>query len=175
MTAPTIAATQVTNYEVVWGDDEQDRILYEDTHDGSFLSESAEVRATRKFLELSKYGVRCGFFVNGNLTAGENVTDGPDQRPAFLDDPELYALWVAGKLNDDGSPKVAPVVEHKTRTVLDAYQQERYVTKSNGSCGRFVRGDTSTALCSCGWKWNAGTREEARAAARGHRRQAPAA
>lgn len=165
----TTTSTEVTYFEVIWGDDEADRIVYTDERDGTFISETAEVCATRKFLELSKYGVRCGFFVNGNLTAGENVTDGPDRRPAFLDDPELYALWVAGKLNEDGSPKAAPVVEHKTRTVPDAYQSERYVTKSNGSCGRFVRGDTSTALCSCGWKWHAGTRTEARAAARAHR------
>lgn len=165
----TAIETTITYYEVVWGDDEADRITYADEHDGTFISETADVRATRKFLELSKHGVRCGFFVDGNLTAGENVTDGPDRRPAFLDDPELYSRWVAGELNDDGSPKVAPVMEHKTRTILDAYQSERYVTKSNGSCGRFVRGDTSAALCSCGWKWQAATRAEARMAARAHR------
>jgi hypothetical protein len=165
----TMTAVEVTYFEVVWGDDEADRIVYADEHDGTFISETAEVRATSKFLELSKHGVRCGFFVNGNLTAGENVTYGPDQRPAVLDDPDLYARWVAGELNDDGSPKVTPVVEHKTRTVLDAHQSERYVTKSNGSCGRFVRSDTSVALCSCGWKRHAGTREEARSAARAHR------
>lgn len=65
----------------------------------------------------------------------------------------------------------APTVAHKTRTVLDANQSERYATKSNGSCGRFVQSDTSTAHCSCGWSYNAGTREEARMAARGHRQE----
>jgi hypothetical protein len=115
--------------------------------------------------------VDCGLFINGALDCGRNVSGGPDQRPAFLDDPELYARWVAGELNDDGTPKAELVVEHKTRTVLDAHQAEHYKTKSNGSCGRWVRGDTSVALCTCGWKQHAGTREEARASARWHRRE----
>jgi hypothetical protein len=166
---PTTTITEITYFEVVWGDDEADRIVYADEHDGTFLSKTADVRAARKFLELSKLGVRCGLFINGSLECGDNATGGPDRRPAFLDDPKLYALWVSGELNDDGSPKAAPIVEHKTRTVLDAHREERYVTKSNGSRGRYVRSDTSVALCTCGWKWHAGTREEARAAARAHR------
>ena len=169
MTATTTA--QVTYFEVVWGDDEADRIVYADEHDGTFISETADVRAARKFLELSKHGVRCGFFVNGHLTAGENVTEGPDCRPAFLDDPGLYARWVAGELNADGTEKAPPAVEHKTRTVLNAYRGERYVTKSNGSCGRWVNNDDSTALCTCGWKYHAATRSEARGAARLHRQE----
>lgn len=171
----TITATEVTYFEVIWGDDEADRIVYADERDGTFLSETAEVRATRKFLELSKNGVQCGFWVNGALTAGQNVGEGPDRRPAFLDDPEMYAQWVAGELNEDGSPKAAATLEHKTRTVLDAHQSERYVTKSNGSCGRYATSDTSVALCSCGWKWQAGSRTEARAMARGHRQMAEVA
>jgi hypothetical protein len=59
---------------------------------------------------------------------------------------------------------------HVTRTVPDgANQRERYKTKSNGSCGRFVRSDDSVALCTCGWRRHAATRDEARAAARYHR------
>lgn len=171
MTGTAIIPTQATNYEVIWGEDERDRIPYEDSHDGSSISDTAKMRATRKFFELSKLGVKCGLFINGVLDCGQNVSGGPDQRPAFLDDPKLHALWAAGELNNDGSPKVAPVVEHKTHTVMDAHQDERYVTKSNGSCGRFVRSDTSVALCTCGWKRHSGTRAEARAAARWHRQE----
>lgn len=171
MTALAIASTETINYEVVWGEDERDRTLYQDTRDGSFLSTTAEVDATRKYLELVTLGAECGLFIDGALNCGSNVSGGPDQRPAFLDDPTLYARWVAGELNDDGTPKAAPPVEHKTRTVLNACRGERYVTKSNGSCGRWVANDDSTALCTCGWKWNAATRDEARVAARGHRRE----
>ena len=150
----TSTATQVTYYEVVWGDDEADRQTYADYGDGSFISTTADARATSTFLNLIRNGVPCGFWTNGTLTAGKNVTGGPDTPPVFADDDE---------------PAITPTVEHKTRTVLDAHQGERYVTKSNGSCGRYVRSDTSAALCSCGWKYHAGSREEARGAARSHR------
>lgn len=70
---------------------------------------------------------------------------------------------------------------HVTRTVPHSgpqREQERYRTKSNGSCGRWVRGDDSVALCTCGWKRYEQTRPEAQAAARAHRanpdRDAPA-
>lgn len=169
----TIAATKVTHYEVVWGDDEADRIVYTDEHDGTFLSSTAEHRATRKFLEIMGNGVDCGLFVNGALDCGKNVTDGPDRRPAALDDPELYARWVAGEVDEHGkllgAQDAAVVVEHKTRTVLDSYQSEIYKTKSNGSGGRWKSSEASTALCACGWRWNAGARSEARMAARSHR------
>lgn len=58
---------------------------------------------------------------------------------------------------------------HVTRTVPHAgTQRERYVTKSNGSCGRYVWSDDSVALCTCGWTRHTSTRDEARAAARYH-------
>lgn len=145
--------TEVTYYEVVWGDDEADRQTYADHGDGSYISRTAEHRATSTFLNLIRNGVACGFWTNGNLTAGRNMTDGPDTPPVFA----------------DAEPVEAASVEHKTRTVLDAYQTERYVTKSNGSCGRYVRSDTSVALCSCGWQKHAGSRAEAREMARAHR------
>lgn len=170
--AQATTTTEVTYYSVVWGDDEADRITYTDHGDGSFISRTAEARANSTFLRLIRDGVACGFWTNGTLVAGQNLTGGPDQRPAVLDDPELYAKWVAGEVNDDGTPKTAAPVQHKTRTVMDAYQDERYVTKSNGSCGRYVKSDTSVALCTCGWKYHAGTRDEARAQARVHRLEA---
>jgi hypothetical protein len=70
------------------------------------------------------------------------------------------------EMPQDAAPEV---VEHKTRTVLDAAQREIYRTKSNGSQGRWSSTDSATAHCTCGWKWNAATREEARSAARSHR------
>lgn len=142
--------TEVNHYEVVWGDGEEDRQTYTDHGDGSFISSTADRRATSTFLNLIRDGVACGFWTNGTLVAGRNMTDGPDTPPVFAD---------------------VESTEHKTRTILDAYQNERYVTKSNGSGGRFVHSDTSTASCSCGWKYNAGSRAEARAVARTHRLQ----
>jgi hypothetical protein len=170
MTASTATATEVIYHEVVWGDDEADRQTYADYGDDSFLSATAEQRATSAYLHLIRNGVACGFWTNGALVAGRNVTGGPDRRPAFLDDPQMYAEWAAGNLNDDGTPKAGPIVEHKTRTVLSAYQTERYKTKSNGSCGRHVRSENSVALCSCGWTQHTDSRAEARSAARAHRR-----
>lgn len=151
--------TEATYHEVVWGDDEADRQTFVDYGDGSFISDTAEARATSFFLGLIRQGVTCGFWTNGRLVAGRNATDGPDVPPTFATEPEIVTA---------SSPK------HETRTVLDAYQDERYVTKSNGSCGRWVRSDTSVALCTCGWEWHATTRTEARSAARGHRLEAAA-
>lgn len=88
--------------------------------------------------------------------------------------------WVPGRLTDVYSgpvpwmalPREAEpaTVAHVTRTVSDGgNQRERYKTKSNGSCGRWVRSDDSIALCTCGWKRWASSRDEARSAARSHR------
>jgi hypothetical protein len=88
--------------------------------------------------------------------------------------------WVAGRLTDVYSGAVpwtslhrepAPAtIAHVTRTVSDGgNQRERYKTKSNGSCGRWVRSDESVALCTCGWKKWASSRAEAQSAARAHR------
>lgn len=155
----TTTTTGITYYEVVWGDDEADRQTYADNGDGSFISTTAKRRANSTFLNLSRNGVPCGFWTNGTLTAGRNVTDGPDTPPVFTDDEPTPAA--AGP---------APV-EHKTRTVLNADRGERYITKSNGACGRWARNDDSVALCACGWKWHADSRTEARSAARTHRIQ----
>jgi hypothetical protein len=63
---------------------------------------------------------------------------------------------------------------HVTRTVISAHQTERYKTKSNGSCGRYVRSDNSVALCTCGWKAWESTRDDARVSARAHLRDVAA-
>jgi len=144
------ATTKTIYYTVVWGDDEADRVSYADYGDGSIISTTAKARANSCYLNLVRNGVACGFWEAGNLTAGQNLTGGPGHAPALPDDEPT-------------------AVEHKTLTTLDAHQNERYVTKSNGSCGRYVRGDTSVAMCSCGWKYHAGSRTEARGAARVHR------
>ena len=69
----TTTTNEQVNWEVVWGADEADRILYVDEGDGSWLSQDAEARATRKFLELLRAGVRVGFYKNGTLDAGRAV------------------------------------------------------------------------------------------------------
>lgn len=69
-----------------------------------------------------------------------------------------------------GLPVEPATFTHVTRTVPDgANRHERYRTKSNGSCGRWVWTDESVALCTCGWRAYAATRDEARSRARMHR------
>jgi hypothetical protein len=93
--------------------------------------------------------------------------------------------WVAGRLTDVysgatpwsnlGRPIEPAATAHVTRTVSGGgNQRERYKTKSNGACGRWVRSDDSIALCTCGWKRWASSRAEAQASARAHRTEAPA-
>ncbi len=72
--------------------------------------------------------------------------------------------WVA--LGDELLPAT---FTHVTDTVPHAgVQRERYRTKSNGSCGRWVRTDDSVARCTCGFRAYTSTRDEARARARAH-------
>src|SRR5258706_12131531 len=88
--------------------------------------------------------------------------------------------WVRGRLTDayTGATlwtrlagEVEPaIITHATRTVPHTgARRERYKTKSNGSCGRWVTSDDSVAICTCGWEQYASTREEARARAPHHR------
>lgn len=100
--------------------------------------------------------------------------------------------WVPGRLFDTGpcccpsrceghpapwvildARQVEPATfEHVTRTVPDRHNQhERYKTKSNGSCGRWITTDDSIAICTCGERWYRSTRGEAQAAARAHRQE----
>jgi hypothetical protein len=59
---------------------------------------------------------------------------------------------------------------HVTRVVRDAAgRPDRYRTKANGSCGRWVPADDVVAVCACGWKRWADSRAEARGRARYHR------
>jgi hypothetical protein len=67
----TTTATKRINFEVVWGPEPEDRVLYADYGDGSFISRTADARATSKFLEMIRYGVRVGFFRDGVLEAGQ--------------------------------------------------------------------------------------------------------
>ena len=57
---------------------------------------------------------------------------------------------------------------HRTRTI-EWQTGERYKTKSNGSCGRYVPTMCAKAECLCGWIAYAGDRTEARNSARHHR------
>lgn len=66
----TTATDERVNHEVVWGPDAEDRINYIDYGDGSFISTTADARATSKFLELVRCGVRVGIYRNGVLEGG---------------------------------------------------------------------------------------------------------
>lgn len=57
---------------------------------------------------------------------------------------------------------------HRTRTIAWT-TGERYKTKSNGSCGRYVPITAAKAECVCGWNVYAHDRPEAQARARTHR------
>lgn len=70
-----MTATQTaTRYEVVFGIDEADRQTYIDRHDGSYISSSAQARATSAYVQLVTNDIACGFFVNGVLTNGIDPT-----------------------------------------------------------------------------------------------------
>lgn len=57
---------------------------------------------------------------------------------------------------------------HRTRTT-EWTVGERYKTKSNGSCGRYVAITAAKAECVCGWSVPASDRAEAQGRARVHR------
>ncbi|MBF6277047.1 hypothetical protein [Nocardia nova] len=63
---------------------------------------------------------------------------------------------------------------HRTRTI-EWVTGERYKTKSNGSCGRWVDNTFAKAVCVCGWSEYAEDRADARWRARNHRDTANAA
>jgi hypothetical protein len=86
----TTTHTEPTYYGVVTGPYEEDRQVYADYGDGSYISTHAEQMATREFLRLSGLGVRCGIWRGPELLGGEDMI-------------------FAGGLG-------APAVEHKTRT-----------------------------------------------------------
>jgi len=132
------------NYEVATGIEEHQSQLYVDNRDGSFLSESAEDRATRAWIALIRQGVRAGFYINGEHKAGYDFAT----EWATAD-----AAW-------------APV-EHTTRTFLHSHATHMNWRKVQ------IQGDRSAwASCSCGWKVLWDNRELARRAARQHREQA---
>ncbi len=103
-----------------------------------------------------------GAWLPGRLSDATPCFHEPACRPT---DPDHAAPWWPL----DRAPEPATFT-HVTRTVPDVHnQRERYRTKRNGSCGRWVRSDDSVAVCTCPWKAFGQTREEARAAARTHR------
>jgi hypothetical protein len=83
------------------------------------------------------------------------------------------AIWLPYESAEQGET-IPATFTHVTRTVHDTFRIERYRTKSNGSRGRYVRGDDSVALCTCGWTAHEDTRPEAQAAARAHRAEVAA-
>lgn len=91
--------------------------------------------------------------------------DGTWARGRLVDQWNKPPVWVSYPTPE----RIPATFTHITSTVLAAGRRERYRTKSNGSCGRWVVGDDSVALCTCEWKSYAATRAEAQAAARYHR------
>jgi hypothetical protein len=96
---------------------------------------------------------------DGSWVAGRLFAERPGDRGAVWDP---YDSARAGET-------IPPTFTHITSTALMAGRTERYKTKSNGSCGRWVVSDESVGRCTCGWKTYAGSRAEAQAAARAHR------
>ena len=72
-TADVAVTGEPVNWEVIWSEDEQDRICYADHGDGSWLSLDAETRAIRKFLGMVVDGVRCSLYRNGVCASAIDV------------------------------------------------------------------------------------------------------
>lgn len=71
----THTTTEPIYYEVVWGIEYNERQTYANTGDGSFLSETAEHRATGAWLNLNRQHVKAGFFINGVHDAGHDFAE----------------------------------------------------------------------------------------------------
>lgn len=106
----------------------------------------------------------------------------PDPLAEFTWLMDRAGTWTRGRLYDgyldtpatwESMPtaeRIPATFTHVTRTVPDTHNRhERYRTKSNGSCGRWVRSDESVALCTCPWRTYHSTRGDAQTAARAHR------
>lgn len=72
-TTPTTANSERVNWEVIWGEGEQDRVSYIDHGDASWLSLDAETRAARKFMGMVVDGVRCSLYRNGVCVSALDV------------------------------------------------------------------------------------------------------
>lgn len=75
LTASPVAtpAAETVNWEVIWGEGEQDRVRYIDYGDGLLVSQAAEAMATRTFLEMVTANVRCGIYRNGECISRNDV------------------------------------------------------------------------------------------------------
>jgi hypothetical protein len=153
----TTAATQTTYYEVAWGIEEHESKTYVDNGDGSFLSEDAEARATRAWLDLIRRGVKAGFFINGVFECGHDFAE--EWAAAEAE----YAKFAA---EVDRERAALNRVEHKTRTYLLGGNKEPRLNWSNM---KWVYDRTAKAVCTCGWKVVRDNRDLARRAAREHR------
>jgi hypothetical protein len=149
MTATT-ARTEPVHYGVVTGPYEEDRQVYADYGDGSYLSTHAEQMATSEFFRLSALGVRCGIWRAGELLAGENLI--------FVDVPE------------EPAEEEAAGVEHKTRTFCPKPETGLFDKR-----GRPIRDRSACGICTCGWVQWESNRELARKVARAHREEMAAA
>ncbi len=154
------ATREVTYHEVIWdADDDQGRMNYPDDMDYLGIV-PAEIRAANKLLEFIKAAVPAGLYVNGVFKAGRNIT------AAYWAVEDGKALYAGQRSQPSG--RWTGVGTHRTRTI-EWTTGERYKTKSNGSCGRFVPTMMAKAECLCGWNEHAGDRSDARSRARVHR------
>jgi hypothetical protein len=75
-TTQDVAAGQpTTNYEVLWGIEENQRQMWTDYGDGSAVSENAQDLAYRLLIDHGKAGTKAGLFVNGAHEAGHDFTE----------------------------------------------------------------------------------------------------
>jgi len=137
-------------WELVFGPEVEDRQVYIDEGDGSFLSQNAEGRLTDAYLQLIKSGVRCGVYRNGALVSGADVLDDSKEE---VEDSE--------------------VVVHKTWTTQGTVEVlGKRIDPYNSRGGLIIdEGFLAEAICSCGWHIAIDNRALARARARQHRRE----
>ncbi|MFI2663376.1 hypothetical protein [Micromonospora carbonacea] len=116
----------------------------------------------RVITKLGEFGETLLMAKDGSWVAGQLLPERPDDHGA---------IWLPYESAEQGET-IPPTFTHITTTVLCAGRTERYKTKSNGSCGRYVRSEDSMARCTCEWECFGSTRAEAQAAARVHRAEA---
>ncbi|AXK86583.1 hypothetical protein SAMN05421776_11780 [Nocardia farcinica] len=158
----------VTQYEVVWGIEESDRITYPtDLDDVMPEGGKALARASRKLLEFANARHRAGLYADGRCVAGNNVS------AALWAIANGRALWEAAGSPRPSSDPPAPqgsrwtgTGAHRTRTI------ERVTNHRHDARGVYVNTKHAKAECLCGWSEPAADRTEARWRAKKHRETA---
>ncbi|MGK5677628.1 hypothetical protein [Actinoplanes sp. URMC 104] len=82
---------------------------------------------------------------------------------------ENYETGVWQHLPPPGGGLLPATFTHVTRTAPYHDRTQRYRTKSNGSCGRYVWSQETWSICTCGWSALGANPDEARWRGRQHR------